>query len=109
VKFFPSTGIYMNPVAVFTALAGFYVMRIFITRMPPFIEKVVLFLSPSMFGVYLVHACGLWQLTFAPQSVHVDVLWALCRTFELFILGIIIARANFQRNGWEFSVPRSAA
>lgn len=94
---------YSSPLAIATAFAGFgFFSRL---RLPEKFGRVICFVSPSMFGVYLVHECCVrdWQVSpFAAQSCGHALLWA-CGLFVVCLAIDLIRRAVFFSVGilWE--------
>ena len=79
---FPEAGSNVAPLSLITAFAGFSVVANI--RLPEWLAKPVLFIAPSMFGVYLIHECCLrsWQVSgFAARSWWHSLAWAVLLFF----------------------------
>lgn len=84
---FPEAGSYVAPLSLITAFAGFSVVANI--RLPEMLVRPVVFIAPSMFGVYLIHECCLrsWQVSgFAARSWWHSLVWAAA----LFLVCILI-------------------
>lgn len=57
-RYFSLPCAYVSPYVIFAAMCGFCLFRYCFSRMPSWIERVICFISPSVFGIYLVHTCG---------------------------------------------------
>ena len=76
---FPSAGGYVSPLSILTAFCGFSCVAK--CKMPWMLERIIVVISPSMFGVYLLHECCVrhWQHSdFAAQSWGHAFIWAFC-------------------------------
>lgn len=83
---FPGTAVYVSPLAILAAICGF--SWFCDLKLPSYVAKCVVFLSPSMFGVYIVHECCVksWQ-TLADGPGWLEVFG---RTAMLFALGLAV-------------------
>ena len=85
--YFPEAGSYVAPLSLITAFAGFSVVANI--RLPEMLVRPVVFIAPSMFGVYLLHECCIksWQYSdFAARSWWHSLVWAAA----LFSVSILI-------------------
>ena len=87
---YPEAGSYVSPLSIAAAFCGFsFVANI---KLPKWLERVVCFVAPSMFGVYLLHECCLksWQYSdFAAHSYGHALVWACCLFFACVMLDMI--------------------
>ena len=75
---FPLTKTYLSPLALASAMCGFVAFKNL--RCPETLGRVICFISPSMFGVYLLHECCVrhWQYSgFAQKSPWHAIIWAV--------------------------------
>lgn len=87
---YPEARSYVSPLAIAVAFFGFsFVVNI---NLPKWIERVVCFVSPSMFGVYLLHECCLksWQHSdFAARSWWHAFAWAMLLFFGCVLIDFV--------------------
>ena len=83
---FPRTSCYSSPLAIGAAMCGLAWFSGLRNKIPVKISSLIVKLSPSMFGVYIVHECCLksWQ------TLPGDVGWGrvICHAIMLFAVGV---------------------
>lgn len=103
---FPEACSYVSPLLIATAFAGFsFVANI---RLPKWIAAPVVFVAPSMFGVYLLHECCLksWQYSdFAARSWWHAFIWAAA-LFCVCILLDLVRRGMLNLVRWAMACAR---
>lgn len=88
VPYFHRLQTYTQPVSILTGFLGFFAFSK-LTRVPPVLAKLICFISPSMFSVYLIHECCVKQYTHADFPAP-TLGWAFGRTFLIFICCVAI-------------------
>lgn len=83
--FFGIGAAYVAPHVIFTSFCGFCLFKRLVVCMPDLIARIVLFVSPSMFGVYVLHACCFPHLWKIPDGGMV-----LLRSVFLFCVSLLI-------------------
>lgn len=83
-KDYPRAVSYGTPLTLATAICGFCFF-LQLGRLPTQVERIILFIAPSMFSVYLIHECCLlsWQ-----QVQGGGALTVLARAMFLFVLSL---------------------
>ena len=83
----PTACHYASPVSAVTAIAGFCLFMT-LPRIRGRSAKIVNFIAPSMFSVYLIHECCIKQYQYLPHQS--DVSDAFVRAVVLFVVSIAI-------------------
>lgn len=83
VPYFQRLQTYTQPISILAGFMGFFAFSKLI-RLPPVLAKLVCFISPSMFSVYLIHECCVKQYTHADFPAP-TLGWAFGRTFLIFV------------------------
>ena len=113
-SFLSSNG-YVSPFVLFTATLGFVTFLHLPTSMGIF-GRVINFISPSMFGVYILHECCLKEYQYFNEGsafVHAIIVFSVCvgidmiRRVMVHLLGLCIAKARAHKSNCQESVVSS--